>query len=68
MHFNKQNAFKGNPWTVHYRGACYIVSEIKCFVPMVSEFKPLKKTNPRAFFTAYPSKFWIDKNNIAILK
>ncbi len=66
MHFNKQNALKNKPWTIHFRGTCYAVKEIKCNVPMISEFKPNKKSNPRAFFTAYVSDLKI-KSNIAIL-
>lgn len=52
MHFNKPGSAKGRPWTVHYRGACHVVKKIVCLVPMTSEFKPDKPTNPRAFFTA----------------
>jgi len=52
MHFNKDGSKDGKPWTVHYRGTCYLVSAIKCLVPMLSEWKPNKKSNPRAFFTA----------------
>lgn len=66
MHFNKPGAHKGTPWTVHFRGVCYVVSEIKCLVPMTSEWKPNKKTNPRAFFTAKVSDVIIE-NNIATL-
>ena len=67
MHFNKPGSSKGNPWTVHYRGTCYVVSEIKCLVPMNSEFKPKKKQNPRAFFTAQVNGLEITKDNVAIL-
>lgn len=66
MHFNKPSSKSGKPWTVHYRGVCYIVSEIRCQVPMVSEWKPNKKSNPRAFFTAQVSKLVITKD-VAIL-
>lgn len=59
MHFNKHGSLSGLPWTVHYRNKCYLVSEIRCDVPMVSEFKPNKKSNPRAFFTANVSLFEI---------
>lgn len=52
MHFNKPGSKTGKPWTVHYRGVCYPVSEIRCLVPMNSEWKPDKPSNPRAFFTA----------------
>lgn len=67
MHFNKPGSKKGMPWTVHYRGVCYLVSEIKCYIPMVSEWKPNKKTNPRAFFTAQVSQLKINAKNVAIL-
>lgn len=66
MHFNKPASKKGKPWTVHYRGMCHIVSKIECLVPMVSEFKPNKKTNPRAFFTAYAKNLTV-KKAVAIL-
>lgn len=66
MHFNKRGSAQGLPWTVHYRGVCYVVSEIICNVPMYSEWKPEKKENPRAFFTARASKIHIT-NDIAIL-
>ncbi len=68
MHFNKPGSSRGTPWTVHYRGVCYIVAGIDCRVNMVSEWKPHLKTNPRAFFTAQVSNLEINANNIAILK
>lgn len=67
MHFNKPGSKNGTPWTVHYRGICYLVSEIQCLVPMTSEWKPDKKTNPRAFFTAQVSHLKISSENVAIL-
>jgi len=67
MHFNKPAASKGTPWTVHYRGTCFVVSEIQCRVPMKSEFKPEKKTNPRAFFTAQVSQLEITPEGVAVL-
>jgi hypothetical protein len=66
MHFNKPGARHGTPWTVHYRGACHIVREIRCYVLMTSEFKPEKKTNPRAFFTAQVAQLDIS-NGVAVL-
>lgn len=66
MHFNKPGSSKGTPWTVHYRGTCYVVREIVCHVPMISEWKPKKKTNPRAFFTAHASRLRI-VDDVAIL-
>ncbi len=67
MHFNKQGSTKDLPWTVHYRGVCYLVAEIQCKVSMKSEWKPDKKTNPRAFFTAQVSKLQITKEDVAVL-
>ena len=67
MHFNKPSAKNGKPWTVHYRGVCYVVSEIRCFAPMISEWKPNKKTNPRAFFTAQTIQLMITPEDMAIL-
>jgi len=67
MHFNKPGSFNGKPWTVHYRGVCYLVSEIRCSAHMVSEWKPNKKTNPRAFFTAQAIELLITPEGIAYL-
>lgn len=67
MHFNKPGSSKGTPWTVHWRGTCYLVQEIKCQVPMVSEWKPKKKANPRAFFTAQVASITIT-NGVAVLQ
>lgn len=67
MHFNKPASYRGTPWTVHYRGVCYVVTEIRCQVPMVSEWKPNKKDNPRAFFTAQVAQLTITPDNVAIL-
>lgn len=67
MHFNKPGSAQGTPWTVHYRGTCYIVAEIRCKVAMVSEWKPEKKDNPRAFFTAQVANLEITPENVAIL-
>lgn len=67
MHFNKPGSKHGTPWTIHYRGVCYLVSEIRCQVTMTSEWKPNKKTNPRAFFTAQISNLEITKDKVAIL-
>jgi len=67
MHFNKPGSTKGTPWTVHFRGTCHIVESIDCRVRMHSEFKPEKKQNPRAFFTAQIQKLTIE-NGCAVLE
>lgn len=66
MHFNKPGARQGTPWTVHFRGACHVVKEIRCMVPMVSEYKPQRKSNPRAFFTARVRTLTIE-DGVAVL-
>jgi len=68
MHFNKPGSKTGKPWTVHFRGTCYVVSAIRCMVPMVSEWKPNKKSNPRAFFTAQIVGLIITPEGVAILE
>ncbi len=66
MHFSRPGALKSTPWTVHYRGKCHIVQEIRCYAPMRSEWKPDKKSNPRAFFVAFTHKLIIE-DGVAIL-
>jgi hypothetical protein len=66
MHFNRPGSAKGRPWTVHFRGTCYIVREIRCLVPMTSEWKPKKRSNPRAFFTAKAAALDV-RNGVATL-
>lgn len=71
MHFNKPGAArkdnsKKTPWSVHWRGSCYQVLEIKCKCPMKSEWRPDKSRSPRAFFTAMVKDIKI-KNKTAIL-
>lgn len=69
MHFNKHGAKTNFPWTVHFRNKCHLVSEIQCLVPMVSVYKPDKKDNPRAFFTAQSSNVeFIENNEFLIAK
>lgn len=67
MHFNKPGSRKGTPWTVHFRGVCYAVKEIRCLSPMRSEWKPNKRSNPRAFFTTLASELVIDGKGVAVL-
>lgn len=67
MHFNKPGSRNNTPWTVHFRGVCHVVAGIHCMVPMVSEWKPNRKDNPRAFFTAQISKLEINSDGFAVL-
>lgn len=67
MHFNKPGSRLGKPWTVHFRNVCHVVSAIECHTPMKSEWKPNKKSNPRAFFVTKATHVTITKNNIAVI-
>ncbi len=49
IHFNKPGSRKGLPWTVHWRGVCHIVTEVRTEVPTWTEWRPDRKKNPRAF-------------------
>ena len=68
MHFNKPASARGTPWTVHYRGVCHVVRAIDCRVPMVSEWKPDKRENPRAFFTAQVRTLTVTPEGTAVLE
>lgn len=67
MHFSKPGSRIGRPWTVHYRGVCHVVRKVVCLVPMTSEYKPEKATNPRAFFTAMAESLVVDRAGVARL-
>jgi hypothetical protein len=67
IHFNKAGSSNNLPWTIHFKNKCYLVNIINCLVPMVSEWKPNKKTNPRAFFTVRASSLNIE-NDIATIR
>ena len=67
MHFNKPGSKSATPWTIHYRGVCHLVSKIECHVAVTSEWKPNKKSNPRAFFTAQVASLVI-RDDVAYLR
>jgi hypothetical protein len=52
VHFNRQRAPNGLPWTVHTSKACIPASEVRILVAAETVFQPEKKTNPRAWFRA----------------
>jgi hypothetical protein len=52
LHFNKQGAPKGFPWTIHTSKACLPASRVVLEVPIETVWKPTKKQNPRAFLRA----------------
>lgn len=68
MHFNKPASKAGTPWTVHLKGVCHVVRAIDCRVPMQSEWKPTRKANPRAFFTARVTSIELTPDGTAILR
>lgn len=52
VHFRKAGVKSGKPWTVHVRGKCIPATTVSFNVPIVSVFRPEKKSNPRAWFRA----------------
>lgn len=53
IHFNKQRANKGYPWTVHYKKACIPAKKVIMYGSFTTEWKPEKKSNPRAFIVGW---------------
>jgi hypothetical protein len=49
LHYNKFKARHGLPWTLHTSKKCYIASHVVFKVPVETEERPDKKTNPRYF-------------------
>jgi hypothetical protein len=49
LHFNRQRAKAGFPWTVHVRGRCIPASDVIINAPVRTVYKPDKPTNPRAW-------------------
>jgi hypothetical protein len=49
VHYNRQRAGKGFPWTVHYRGKCIPAKKVHFLVPTESVYKPEKKANPKGW-------------------
>ena len=52
IHFNRQRAPKGLPWTVHLSGQCIPAADVRILVPAETVFQPEKKANPRAWISA----------------
>lgn len=68
MHFSRPGSREGRPWTVHFRGACHVVREVRCEVPMRSEWRPGRRSEPRAFFTATASSLEVTEDGVATLR
>lgn len=66
-HFNRINMQRGNPnvWTVHYRGKCHQVKEVKCYTPVETAFKKDGR-QPRAVLVGFGQVF-LDKNKAYIV-
>jgi hypothetical protein len=46
IHFNKPKQC----WSVHHKGVCHMIKHLMINVPVESQEKPNKKSNPRFFF------------------
>lgn len=61
LHFNKQQAAKGLPWTLHTSKGCFSASSVTLYCPTWTEEKPKKKSNPRYFLVADGDILWNGK-------
>ena len=65
VHFNRANAKKGLPWTVHYSGKCYPAKHVKITCPIQTLYKGDDAPQPRAVLrgkgelTIYADSIWI---------
>lgn len=51
LHFSKQGASYGLPWTVHNSKGCHSFSHVVIYGSAETESNPSKKNNPRYFIT-----------------
>lgn len=58
LHYNKFQAPKGLPWTLHTSKKCHIASHVIFQVPVETEEKPSNKTNPRYFLKCQGNIEW----------
>lgn len=65
LHYNKVQASKGLPWTLHTSKGCMSASHVNIKVPIETEEKPNNKTNPRYFLKCHAIITW--NGTIAIL-
>jgi hypothetical protein len=63
VHFNKQLAKEGFPWTVHYRGKCIPASWVDIRVPSTTIYRPERRNNPRAFIRCVGTVRVTSRNN-----
>jgi hypothetical protein len=66
FHYNKPYSQKNNVdmWSVHYKGTCHIVEQIKCNIPT---FSKNNKKQPRVVMKGYAKKVTI-QNNTALIE
>lgn len=58
FHYNKFGAAKGLPWTLHTSKACMAASHVRFEVPLETEEKPNKRSNPRFFLVVDGNIEW----------
>lgn len=66
-HFNKPGSKNGFPWTVHVSGRCIPATEVVFVTGCQTIFRPLKKSNPRAWIRARGT-ITIDNGKVTIGK
>jgi hypothetical protein len=65
LHYNRQGARLGLPWTLHTSHGCHAAAHVEILVPIETEEKPTKRTNPRYFLKARARIAW--KGSTAVL-
>lgn len=58
LHYNKQNAAYGLPWTIHTSKGCFPASHVKFFTNVETEERPDKKSNPKYFLVCHGNIRW----------
>ncbi len=58
LHYNKFRAKNGLPWTLHTSKKCHAASHVTFEVPVETEEKPDRKSNPRYFLVAHGNIKW----------
>jgi hypothetical protein len=53
LHYSKQGAFKGKPWTVHCSQGCFGATHVEMHGTFQTEENPNKASNPRYFIKCF---------------
>ena len=61
VHYNKQTVKKGLPWTIHTSKTCAQAKHVVFNVPVQTEERPDKKSNPRYFIRCNGTPTWYGK-------